>query len=127
MGVTSMKRYQDMNMLDIPVQLQIESMVIGSVFLSKVANGLYNLYLKVEDDYVYFIRSYRRMRGKYEPILYSDISKAWKEKKYNALNVLYFGWIPYYSKNKDTTSLVGVVDEKALNLWKLKSKFVDES
>lgn len=123
-----MKQYKDMRMLEIPIQMNIEIMSNNTVFMSKVASGLYNVYIKLDENTVYFLKSYRRFNGKFETITYSSLSEVWKNSKYDDRQESYIYWIPYYKiGQQNNTYIIGFIEEKALNLWKLKTKLMTES
>lgn len=123
-----MKQYKDMRMLEIPIQMNIENMGINTVFMSKVASGLYNVYIKLDENTAYFLKSYRRYIGGFETITYSNLSEVWKNNKYDERLESYIYWIPYYRIGKqNNTYIIGFLDENALKLWKLKTNLIRES
>lgn len=122
-----MKEYDDVKLFEFPIQNIIENMPIGALYMVRIADGLYNIYLKIKDDYSYFLRSNRKEFGKYETMTPTWFRKAW-EQPYNERNVIFSDYVPYYiMSNRANTYELGYMKKNTITLWLLKTKMVKKT
>lgn len=119
-----MKEYEDLKLFEFPIQNRIENMPVGALYMARLADGFYNVYLKISDSYSYFLKSNRKTFGKFETMTPSWFRTAW-EKPYNKNNVLFSEFVPYYRKSMSSNTYeLGYMKEETIRLWILKTKMV---
>lgn len=122
-----MREYDDLKLFEFPIQNKIENMPIGALYMVRIADGLYNVYLKIKDDYSYSLKSNRRIFGKYEEMTPTWFREAW-EQPYDKRNVIFNEFIPYYQKSHRTNTYeLGYLKKNTIALWLLKTKMVTKT
>ena len=74
-----MREYDDLKLFEFPIKNRIENMPIGALYMLRIADGLYNIYLKINDEYSYSLKSNRRVFGKYEEMTPTWFRDAWEQ------------------------------------------------
>ena len=122
-----MREYDDLKLFEFPIKNRIENMPIGALYMLRIADGLYNIYLKINDEYSYSLKSNRRVFGKYEEMTPTWFRNAW-EQPYNALNVIYNEFVPYYQMSHRTNTYeLGYMKKNTIELWLLKARLVKQT
>ena len=55
-----MLEYKDITLFEFPIQMPIEKMPVGAIFMSRVADGFFLVFLKCTENCVYSLYSIRR-------------------------------------------------------------------
>lgn len=120
-----MREYDDILLYEFPIQMPIENMNVGAIFMLRIAKGLYSIYFKYDNEKAYCLYSLRRENGKFAPITYKRLKEEWS-KPFNKNYLTMICFLPYYTmSNKSTSYEIGHLKEETINLWKIKTKLLN--